>query len=85
MIGTGHAQSDDGSGGVGQHVSDQAEVMRIAPKMEARGIAASFIAIGQALLNGRHVVNLLQEIPKIGNELASLNNEASPKIRSRVF
>ncbi|KAK2760992.1 hypothetical protein CKAH01_16442 [Colletotrichum kahawae] len=43
--------------------------------MEAIGIAASFIAIGQALLAGRHVVNLLQEIPKIGTELASLNNE----------
>lgn len=53
--------------------------------MEAIGIAASFIAIGQALLAGRHVVNLLQEIPKIGNELASLNNEASSKRRSSVF
>lgn len=53
--------------------------------MEAIGIAASFIAIGQALLAGRHVINLLQEIPKIGNELASLNNEASPKMRSSVF
>ncbi|KAF5502340.1 hypothetical protein CGCA056_v013964 [Colletotrichum aenigma] len=52
--------------------------------MEAIGIAASFIAIGQALLACRHVVNLLQEIPKIGNELASLNNEASSKRRSSI-
>lgn len=48
--------------------------------MEVIGVAASFIAIGQALIAGRHVVHLLQKIPRIGNELASLNNEVCSRL-----
>lgn len=51
--------------------------MRIIIEMEAIGVAASFIAIGQALVAGRKVVDVLRDVPKIGNELASLNNEVS--------
>ncbi|TDZ30586.1 Serine/threonine-protein phosphatase 6 regulatory ankyrin repeat subunit C [Colletotrichum spinosum] len=43
--------------------------------MEVVGATASFIAISQALIAGRHVVNLLQEIPKMSGALISLNND----------
>ncbi|GKT50070.1 uncharacterized protein ColSpa_10251 [Colletotrichum spaethianum] len=43
--------------------------------MEVIGAVASFIAIGQALIAGRHVIDVLRAIPGIGNELAWLNNE----------
>ncbi|KAJ0165890.1 Ankyrin repeat and death domain-containing protein 1A [Colletotrichum tanaceti] len=43
--------------------------------MEVVGAVASFIAIGQALAAGRHIVEGLRAIPGIGNELAWLHNE----------
>ncbi|GKT93706.1 hypothetical protein Ct61P_11556 [Colletotrichum tofieldiae] len=45
--------------------------------MEVVGAVASFIAIGQALTAGRHVIDVLRAIPGIGDELIWLNNEAS--------
>ncbi|KAK1962671.1 hypothetical protein LY78DRAFT_672411 [Colletotrichum sublineola] len=43
--------------------------------MEVVGAVASFIAIGQVLVAGRHVIDVLRAIPGIGDELAWLNNE----------
>ncbi|WQF86736.1 Putative ankyrin repeat-containing domain superfamily [Colletotrichum destructivum] len=43
--------------------------------MEVVGAVASFIAIGQALAAGRHVVDVLRAIPGIGNELTWLHDE----------
>ncbi|KAK6211420.1 pfs domain-containing protein [Colletotrichum tabaci] len=43
--------------------------------MEVVGAVASFIAIGQALIAGRHAINVLRAIPGIGNELTWLHNE----------
>ncbi|GJD01391.1 hypothetical protein ColKHC_10216 [Colletotrichum higginsianum] len=43
--------------------------------MEVVGAVASFIAIGQALIAGRHVIDVLRAIPGIGNELTWLHNE----------
>ncbi|KAK2035325.1 hypothetical protein LX32DRAFT_708320 [Colletotrichum zoysiae] len=43
--------------------------------MEVIGVVASFIAIGQVLVSGRHVIDVLREIPAIRGELDWLNNE----------
>ncbi|KAK2039169.1 hypothetical protein LZ31DRAFT_95784 [Colletotrichum somersetense] len=43
--------------------------------MEVIGVVASFIAIGQVLVSGRHVIDILREIPAIRGELTWLNNE----------
>ncbi|KAH9232750.1 hypothetical protein K456DRAFT_397511 [Colletotrichum gloeosporioides 23] len=43
--------------------------------MEVVGAVSSFIAISQALVAGRHIVNVLRDIPKIGSELQSLDFE----------
>ncbi|KAF5483338.1 hypothetical protein CGCF413_v015348 [Colletotrichum fructicola] len=42
---------------------------------ELFGAVSSFIAISQALVAGRHIVNVLRDIPKIGSELQSLDFE----------
>lgn len=43
--------------------------------MEVVGAAASFIAIGQALIAGRHVFNILRSIPEISKEFEALDYE----------
>ncbi|KAK2753212.1 ankyrin repeat protein [Colletotrichum kahawae] len=43
--------------------------------MEVVGAVSSFIAISQALVAGRHIVNVLRDIPKIGGEIQSLDFE----------
>ena len=47
--------------------------------MEVLGAIASSIAVAQALVAGRHIVNLIRDIPEIQKEYDHLKREVSQK------